>query len=117
VDKITHHVEACATNQAGKTDKPSLRPSHTVYAHIFRQRRSDAYHTCYVLSGLSSAQHNVSVATEPDSLGRVTWEVTPEARIGVFDEADRVNPTDPVYAIPQDKRKQIMAYFEAKAGF
>jgi protein farnesyltransferase subunit beta len=35
----------------------------------------------------------------------------------IFDEEDRVKPIDPVYAIPQEKRNDIMAYFAAKPGF
>ncbi|KAK9424238.1 putative Terpenoid cyclases/protein prenyltransferase alpha-alpha toroid [Seiridium unicorne] len=81
-------------------------------------RRSDAYHTCYVLSGLSSAQHIVSSATpQVEQVANVTWTVLPHPGDQVFDEGDLVEPTDPVYAIPQRSREQMMEYFLSKPGF
>lgn len=35
----------------------------------------------------------------------------------VYAEEDRVNATDPVYFIPEGKRKEIMSYFLSKPGF
>jgi len=107
-------------------------------------RPSDAYHTCYVLSGLSSAQHitvsstpsiTVASATEvsPEdgttsqatsdaagagNTGAVGWEVFPDfPEIQVFDERDRIAPIDPVYTIPLEERAAFISYFRAKTGF
>lgn len=35
----------------------------------------------------------------------------------IYDEEDRVSATDPVYFIPEGKRKDIMSYFLSKPGF
>ncbi|RYP92866.1 hypothetical protein DL770_001037 [Monosporascus sp. CRB-9-2] len=81
---------------------------------------SDAYHTCYVLSGLSSAQYNARLAASDDATMTTSthWDVSPLVNdIQVFDEDDRINPIDPVYAVPQSRREDIMAFFTAKQGF
>ncbi|RYO75532.1 hypothetical protein DL764_010415 [Monosporascus ibericus] len=81
---------------------------------------SDAYHTCYVLSGLSSAQYNARLVASDDATmtARTHWDVSPLVNdIQVFDEDDRINPIDPVYAIPQSRREDIIAFFTAKQGF
>lgn len=104
-------------------------------------RPSDAYHSCYVLSGLSSAQYQWTLVTEkqeglysgeghaiPIATATATssfeggaptgWVVDPY--LGgeqIFDEVDRVCQTHPVYAIPPQKVADIMAYFATKAGF
>jgi protein farnesyltransferase subunit beta len=81
-------------------------------------RRSDAYHTCYVLSGLSSAQHIVSSVTpQVEQVANVTWTVLPHPEDHVFDEGDLLEATDPVYAIPQKSREAMMEYFLSKPGF
>ena len=50
--------------------------------------------------------------------GSAHWDVSPRAfDIQIFDEVDRINPVDPVYAIPQSSREDIVAYFAAKQGF
>lgn len=73
-----------------------------------------------MLSGLSCAQHTARfVAANDETVTTNTqWEVLPHVfDTQVFDEADRVNPTDPVYAIPLSSREDIVAYFTAKQGF
>ncbi|KAI1327363.1 terpenoid cyclases/Protein prenyltransferase [Xylariaceae sp. FL0255] len=94
------------TKRGGMRDKP--------------YRPSDAYHTCYVLSGLSSAQHShrVSNSSSDESLEYWTYEVSPLADDAmVYDKKDQICPTDPVFAIPQVKREMMMAYFHSKPGF
>lgn len=98
---------------------------------------SDAYHSCYVLSGLSSAQHKwelvgdeiAAVATKEDAnTGMVeanvtagalaSWSVSPYLdEMQVFDERDRIVPLHPVYAVPVECAADIKAYFDAKQGF
>ncbi|KAK2673656.1 PFTB repeat [Fusarium oxysporum f. sp. vasinfectum] len=82
---------------------------------------SDAYHTCYVLSGLSAAQHkwNLDVARphEADVTGD-SWSVTPYMDgEQIFDEEDRVATVHPVYVIPQHKVEDMQSYFSSKHGF
>ncbi|KAI1499488.1 prenyltransferase and squalene oxidase [Biscogniauxia marginata] len=94
------------TKRGGMRDKPS--------------RNSDAYHTCYVLSGLSSAQHATRwlPASGEGIMAHLTYDVSPYIEDHqIFDEQDRINATDPVYAIPEEKRKEIMSYFLSKPGF
>ncbi|EFX02793.1 farnesyltransferase beta subunit ram1 [Grosmannia clavigera kw1407] len=103
------------TKRGGLRDKPA--------------RMSDPYHTCYVLSGLSSAQHKwelVAPEGEPalsagdtDMPASPTWLVSPFVGddMQVFEEADRVNTLHPVYAIPADCVARTQEFFRAKAGF
>jgi len=84
-------------------------------------RYSDAYHTCYVLSGLSSAQHRWTLGAarphEADVKGD-SWSVTPYMEgEQIFDEEDRVATVHPVYVIPQHKVEDMQNYFSSKHGF
>lgn len=89
---------------------------------------SDAYHTCYVLSGLSAAQHQwelsasstgdeaylVSVSTAADA----AWTVLPYLDdMQVFEERDLVRPIHPAYTIPQKSQQDMQSYFFTKQGF
>ncbi|KAJ4422219.1 CAAX farnesyltransferase (FTase) subunit beta [Gnomoniopsis sp. IMI 355080] len=110
-------------------------------------RNSDAYHSCYVLSGLSSAQHkwelatsgpagtaaaataggNVDAEEEETTMDEkaaaaaaalAPWSVSPDLDgVQVFDEQDRIAPLHPVYAVPAECVADIKAYFGAKQGF
>jgi len=98
---------------------------------------SDAYHTCYVLSGLSSAQHQWEL-DEPygnndnggedvegkeererkGTDGEAVWAVLPFLDgPQVFDNGDRVRPIHPVYAIPQPCVRAMKEYFDGRQGF
>lgn len=98
---------------------------------------SDPYHTCYVLSGLSSAQHKwelVDKSAEQSGEGVVAsaavnanyaesvWKASPfpfadDEGVQVFDEEDRVATVHPIYTMSADRVDQIQAYFRAKVGF
>ncbi|KAM0521169.1 hypothetical protein ACHAPE_002642 [Trichoderma viride] len=95
------------SRRGGMRDKPS--------------KYSDAYHTCYVLSGLSSAQNKWRlVASRADEalLGDDVWEVLPHTKgEQIFDEDDRIGTIHPVYAIPQHSVDTIRSYFSSKEGF
>lgn len=84
-------------------------------------RYSDAYHTCYVLSGLSSAQNKwrlVASRADETLLGGDLWEVLPHTKgEQIFDEDDRIGTIHPVYAIPQHRVDAIRSYFSSKEGF
>lgn len=99
---------------------------------------SDAYHSCYVLSGLSSAQHKWELETAgattagddqqeaaqmddkatAAAAALATWSVSPYLdEVQVFDDQDRLAPLHPVYAVPAECVADIKAYFGAKQGF
>lgn len=92
----------------------SAKPSPT-------NRYSDAYHTCYVLSGLSSAQHKwdlVAARTHEAIVAGDSWSVSPYMEgEQIFDEEDRVATVHPVYVIPKHKVEEIQNYFASKEGF
>lgn len=93
------------TRRGGLRDKPG--------------RPSDAYHTCYVLSGLSSAEHKweLTANVEDPALEAFTWTVSPYCEDQIFDEQDRISPIDPVYTIPERCVNNIKTYFAEKQGF
>jgi protein farnesyltransferase subunit beta len=117
---------------------------------------SDAYHSCYVLSGLSSAQHQWELddepapasETEPETEPKATQEGQPDVvrddpetervspplpslagqeavwavlpyldGLQIFDNADRVRPVHPVYAIPQQCVRAMREHFRGRQGF
>ncbi|KAI3335586.1 terpenoid cyclases/protein prenyltransferase alpha-alpha toroid [Ustulina deusta] len=106
---LVRYILCCGqdqTKRGGMRDKP--------------YRPSDAYHTCYVLNGLSSVQHVACILSsdEDGMMPAWTYEVLPHLdEAQVYNEEDRVSPTDPVYVIPEEKRKDIMSYFSSRPGF
>ncbi|KAL2150785.1 hypothetical protein VTH82DRAFT_7348 [Thermothelomyces myriococcoides] len=104
------------TKRGGLRDKPG--------------KMSDAYHSCYTLSGLSSAQHQWVLDelnddnNEPnkegaaEGAGEAVWAVLPYLDgPQIFDSKDRVRPIHPVYAIPQPCIRAMKDYFDMKQGF
>lgn len=87
--------------------------------------QSDSYHTCYVLAGLSSAQHkwHFNTATENNETnGRLVspYRWTAEPYVGdsqIFDEEDRVKTLHPIFVIPEGRAEEMKAYFTSKGGF
>ncbi|KAL0941898.1 prenyltransferase and squalene oxidase [Colletotrichum truncatum] len=107
---LIRYILCCGQDRSkrgGLRDKPS--------------RPSDAYHTCYVLSGLSSAQHqwDLTYVNEDDTiLPEPKWVVSPCIEgAQIFDEEDRIGTIHPVYAIPQESVSDMKAYFASKQGF
>ncbi|KAK0641173.1 beta subunit of hypothetical CAAX farnesyltransferase [Cercophora newfieldiana] len=112
---LVRYILGCCQNpeRGGLRDKPGKGP--------------DPYHSCYVLAGLSSAQHQWQLASrwedekEPDSAETIddpVWLVLPHldgAR--VYEQEDLVRAIHPVYAIPQQHQQAIRSYFLAKEGF
>lgn len=105
------------TKRGGLRDKP--------------YKMSDPYHTCYVLSGLSSAQHQWDLDSDPLPLapGETTptlaalgadsvWNVFPyiDDNDQIYEDSDRVRPIHPTYAIPQKNVNGIRGYFQGR-GF
>ncbi|KAK4154978.1 terpenoid cyclases/protein prenyltransferase alpha-alpha toroid [Chaetomidium leptoderma] len=109
------------TKRGGLRDKP--------------EKMSDAYHSCYVLSGLSSAQHQWELDDDNDNdndlsepaeeadaadaaaAAEAVWAVLPYLDgLQVFDNKDRVRPIHPVYAIPQQSVRAMKEYFRERQG-
>ncbi|CAK7264879.1 CAAX farnesyltransferase (FTase) subunit beta [Sporothrix epigloea] len=127
---LCDYVRRCQTYEGGISAQPGSE------AH---GGMSDPYHTCYVLSGLSSAQHKWKLVDEPIVVASAgaggetheaekftyyesVWKVSPFSFTGVegtqvFDEDDRVATAHPVYTILAERVDQIQAYFRSKAGF
>jgi protein farnesyltransferase subunit beta len=86
---------------------------------------SDSYHTCYVLAGLSSAQHKWhfnAAATRTQTLGVLDspykWASEPFVEeVQIYDEEDRMTTLHPVFVIPEGAAEETRAYFAAKGGF
>ncbi|TLD14434.1 uncharacterized protein PgNI_04205 [Pyricularia grisea] len=77
---------------------------------------SDAYHSCYVLSGLSSAQNRWQLVVGDDDMP--AWMVSPfPNEEEIFDEKDRVGTVHPVYVIPEDKVAKVQTLFASRDGF
>ncbi|KAF4992446.1 hypothetical protein FGRMN_7191 [Fusarium graminum] len=107
--------------EATSGDRPLPAAKGSLFSRDGLIRFSDAYHTCYVLSGLSAAQHkwNLDAARphEADMTGD-SWSATPYMEgEQIFDEADRVATVHPVYVIPQHKVEGMQSYFSSKQGF
>ena len=91
---------------------------------IRKTSSSDSYHTCYVLAGLSSAQHkwhfsavaSETVLTSLNSPYRWSSEKFVE-KVQVYDESDRVNTLHPVFVIPEGVSEATSSYFASKGGF
>ncbi|KAL2266215.1 hypothetical protein VTJ83DRAFT_5567 [Remersonia thermophila] len=104
----------------------------------------DAYHTCYVLNGLSAAQHQweldppssssitTTVAEErgndtasdaaalSEAAAEAVWAVLPylgEDGPQIFDNKDRIRPIHPVYTIPTRSVKAMREYYGTVEGF
>ncbi|KAI9700048.1 MAG: CAAX farnesyltransferase (FTase) subunit beta [Candelina mexicana] len=113
---IRYILCCCQGNKGGLRDKPSKHP--------------DSYHSCYVLAGLSSAQHyyyfqehDASQLAAPLS-SAFHWassQIIPasdgEEQPSVFDTEDRVNLIHPIYVIPWGVAERTRAWYEAKAKF
>lgn len=99
--------------------------------HSYRQCRfPDAYHSCYTLAGLSSAQHSnyytgvsPTDATYPldsamrwDSCPRTASTEQPEHE-DMFDPGDRLLPVHPIYVIPWAAVERTYTKFVSKIGF
>ncbi|KAK0672061.1 terpenoid cyclases/protein prenyltransferase alpha-alpha toroid [Cercophora samala] len=91
------------TKRGGLRDKPG--------------KMSDAYHSCYVLSGLSAGMHQW-VLDEGKDGGEEEWMVLPYLEgEQVFENGDRVRAVHPVYVIPQGAVRGMRGYFRGKGGF
>ncbi|KAK4180284.1 terpenoid cyclases/protein prenyltransferase alpha-alpha toroid [Triangularia setosa] len=92
------------TKRGGLRDKPG--------------KMSDAYHSCYVLSGLSAGMHQWVLDETENNGEEPEWMVLPclEGE-QVFEVGDRVRAVHPVYVIPQGAVRGMKNYYRAKGGF
>ena len=104
---------------------PPYYPGHFYFISSHHSRPSDAYHSCYVLSGLSSVQNKWQLVTPRDGPAEEAlqdiypeWVVSPYLEeVQIFGDEDRVGTIHPVYTIPERRVDDIKAYFAAKQGF
>ena len=90
-------------------------------------RRPDAYHSLYVLAGLSSAQYRHSFVGDKIQApieaahgwsaacpsGRDTRDDTDE----IYDVEDKVNALHPIFVIPYEVDARCHAHYINKTGF
>lgn len=83
-------------------------------------RQPDAYHTNYVLAGLSSAQHKWNFNQLAFSQSQINlgspfyWTSEKHRENQIFDEDDRVNAVHPVFVVPKDKAEAMRTYFQGR---
>ncbi|KAK0617339.1 terpenoid cyclases/protein prenyltransferase alpha-alpha toroid [Immersiella caudata] len=108
---LVRYILGCCQNpeKGGLRDKPGKGP--------------DPYHSCYVLAGLSSAQHQWQLASrgedEPSAaIDDPVWLVLRHLDdVRVYEQEDVVRAIHPVYAIPHKHQQDMRSYFLAKEGF
>ncbi|KAI9741277.1 MAG: CAAX farnesyltransferase (FTase) subunit beta [Cirrosporium novae-zelandiae] len=115
---LIRYIMCCCQNEegGGLRDKPSKYP--------------DSYHSCYVLAGLSGAQH-FHYFTEDgfkDFDGPLSfafgWESVSASKgfphpneNPVYDEDDTVNVVHPIFVIPAGLAEKTHRWFEERASF
>lgn len=132
-EALTRYILCCGqdtSKRGGLRDKPGMYETNPSFIFASRShadtrlRFSDGYHTCYLLAGLSSAQHKWTFHVPEDhSTPSLGWssEKYPtkedEGYVQVFDEEDRVNPLHPVYVIPEGAAENMMEYCDNQERF
>jgi protein farnesyltransferase subunit beta len=92
-----------------------LQPSLTVTL-----RHADAYHTCYVLTGLSATQHHhyrtdSSPCANKNFSSAFSWQSKPTgAEENVFEKSDRLTAFHPIYVIPHQAAEKMRLWYEAE---
>ncbi|CAO1604703.1 CAAX farnesyltransferase (FTase) subunit beta, variant 2 [Xanthoria calcicola] len=109
-DGLTRYILACCQSEkGGLRDKPSTYP--------------DSYHTCYVLAGLSSAQHyNYYNQGEkdnglPEFGDAFRWASMPYRSSHETGDGSRLRPIHPIYVIPWSAVEDTREYFEQQGQF
>ncbi|KAF5856075.1 CAAX farnesyltransferase (FTase) subunit beta [Aspergillus alliaceus] len=108
---LTRYILACCQGKnGGLRDKPGKHP--------------DSYHTCYTLTGLSTAQYhhyhtNASASSRGDYSSAFSWKFLPVTTsedhgsdISVFDEKDRLTALHPLYVIPHQAAENMRIWCE-----
>ena len=107
---LVRYILCCCQNfrGGGLRDKPSKGP--------------DNYHTCYVLAGLSAAQHIYEFKDEErfelvKGTAPLGWSVAGRVEGLPLEEQDFVRAIHPVYVIPFERVEDCRRYVEEKTGF
>ncbi|ORE21973.1 terpenoid cyclases/Protein prenyltransferase [Rhizopus microsporus] len=90
----------CQSASGGLIDKPGKGP--------------DYYHTCYCLSGLSTAQHSIVYKPTPNiplGLRSILWKCQNEFTIVGDVIENSLQPTHPIHNITLRATRDILAYF------
>ncbi|KAI9224079.1 terpenoid cyclases/protein prenyltransferase alpha-alpha toroid [Blastocladiella britannica] len=94
-------IAAQHENRGGMRDKPG--------------KNSDAYHTCYALSGLSAAQHVFDVNFGPKGWGDVLFSTQDDAEVTVVGSMDNLlHSTDPIHNIRFDALDAAKEFFSSQ---
>ncbi|KAL8850792.1 MAG: hypothetical protein Q9221_004290 [Calogaya cf. arnoldii] len=109
-DGLMRYVLACCQSEkGGLRDKPSTYP--------------DSYHTCYVLAGLSSAQHyNHYTKSQTDNVSpglndAFLWASMPYGSGSEIGDGPILRPIHPIYVIPWSAVEDTRGYFEQQGQF
>ena len=112
---LTRYILGCCQSKhGGLRDKPGkyVDSLSVTVRSANSYRHPDSYHTCYTLTGLSTAQHRHYHTTSSPSSNEVfasafSWEWTPitasenaPSDQNVFDEKDRLTASHPIFVIP-----------------
>ncbi|KAJ5928669.1 hypothetical protein N7466_007625, partial [Penicillium verhagenii] len=95
----------CQAHTGGLRDKPGKHP--------------DAYHTCYVLAGLSAMQHNhyrtdSSCTSNPMASSAFSWRSNPIREGNVYERGDRLETLHPLFGIPHHNADAMRLWCEAR---
>ncbi|MCJ1288571.1 CAAX farnesyltransferase (FTase) subunit beta [Xylographa carneopallida] len=112
---IRYILCCCQAESGGLRDKPG--------------KHADAYHSCYALTGLSSAQHRSHFASE-SCLAKgplecaFGWSPIKKPQVDndldikqIHDAADIVEPVHPIFVIPYAAVEHTRSFFSSKTGF
>jgi protein farnesyltransferase subunit beta len=134
---IRYILCCCQASQGGLRDKPETyvllpRPENGIRATVADSfnRRPDAYHSCYVLAGLSSAQYSnhyhqpAAPFPAPSTLPAYLWtkptlahaSAGPEEKAAIFNHDDCVGEVHPIFVIPWKLAESTRTFFESKVG-
>ncbi|GAQ38130.1 CAAX farnesyltransferase (FTase) subunit beta [Aspergillus tubingensis] len=110
---LTRYILGCCQSKyGGLRDKPGKHP--------------DSYHTCYALTGLSSAQyhhyHTTSSISSDEGFGSAySWKCTPipasddtSSDQNVFDEKDRLKAFHPIFVVPHAAAENLRVWCEQR---
>lgn len=113
---IRYILSCCQAESGGLRDKPSAYP--------------DAYHSCYVLAGLSSTRYynyftgdsnDARTVDSLDSALRWTWSAISSGeesgKGSFFDAEDNLEPLHPIFVIPWAAVERCSNVFRQKTGF
>lgn len=116
-DAVNQPPEVFATNPESKHKFLPLPLIIQIYADC-DTRHPDAYHTCYVLAGLSAMQHfhyrTDSSASSRNFASAFSWRSTPIQDGNVYESSDRLQPLHPLLGVPHPSADAMRLWCEAR---